>query len=272
MARAQVSGSPWPYALEALPLAFSAYGWQRCVLRSPPPDAALPLVGPLAHCRDRSAVCNSVPGRGSRGPSSTAYGARLGGGQQGFLPTKRSGPPICSQRRLSPFRRRPSTPQLGRKTCWTPPPPLHPRPQGGGLSGQARATGTPSAAPDPGVPPPTQPGSTGVGGAFVTVDSSDSSGSEDGGAISRIGLAKQGSAFALGPRVGAPTPRSNFQGRRRQGGHLGRWPDARPVLQARRGPPWSGGRFPASTDAHGSRDAGDGSFNGEGRGSCRRGR
>ena len=75
-----------------------------------------------------------------------------------------------------------------------------------------------------------------MGGAFVTVDSSDSSGSEEGGGINRIGLAKQGSAFALGPRVGTPTPRSKFQGRQRQGGHMGRRPDARPVLQARRGP------------------------------------
>ena len=56
-----------------------------------------------------------------------------------------------------------------------------------------------------------------------------------GGGVSRVGLREQGSAFAIGPRVGTPAPRSKFQGRRRQGGHMGRQPDARLVLQERLG-------------------------------------
>ena len=51
---------------------------------------------------------------------------------------------------------------------------------------------------------------------------------------------------------------------------MGKRPDT-PGAPSTAGALWSGGRSPASTDARGSRTAGARSFNGEGRGSCRRG-
>ena len=110
------------------------------------------------------------------------------------------------------------------------------RRRGGGIVGKNSSRGILLGSPRPWCSPPRPPppGSRGVGGAFVTVDSSDSSGSEDGGGgVSRIDLAKQGSAFALGPRVGAPAPRYKFQGRRRQG------------------VTWGGGRTHARCSKHG---------------------
>ena len=135
-----------------------------------------------------------------------------GGGQPGFLPTWRFGPPTCSHRRLSLFLRSHSAPQLGRRICCPPPPPAAPQAAGGGrLSGRPRAARSSFAAPTPAVPPPTPPnGPRGVDGAFVTVDSSNSSGFEDGGGVSWIDLAKPGSAFALDTRIGAPASRSKF--------------------------------------------------------------
>ena len=51
MAGAQVLGGRGSDTLEALPVAFSATGWLRCVLRWPPTYAILPLVGEMAQCR-----------------------------------------------------------------------------------------------------------------------------------------------------------------------------------------------------------------------------
>ena len=83
-------------------------------------------------------------------------------GQRGFSPIWRSGPPICSQRRLSPFRRRRSTPQLGQRICWTPPPPqLHPSLWGGDLQGELEPPDPPRRPPAPVFPPrppPPDPG------------------------------------------------------------------------------------------------------------------
>ena len=51
---------------------------------------------------------------------------------------------------------------------------------------------------------------------------------------------------------------------------MGKRPDT-PGAPSTAGALWSGGRSLASTEARGSRTAGARSFNGEGRGSCRRG-
>ena len=64
-------------------MAFSAQGWQRCVLRSPPSAEVFPMVGALAQCRDRLAVCNGIPRCSGRGASSITCGGRLGGGGVG---------------------------------------------------------------------------------------------------------------------------------------------------------------------------------------------
>ena len=56
-----------------------------------------------------------------------------------------------------------------------------------------------------------------------------------GGRGSRIDLEKPRPAFTLGTRSGTPASRSKFHGRCREGGHTGKRPDARPVVQARRG-------------------------------------
>ena len=191
------------------------------------------------------------------------------GGQQGFSPTSRSGPPICSQRRLSTFRRRRSTPQLGQGTCWTPPPPqLHPRPRGGDCQGELEPPDPPRQPPAPVFPPrpPPPPGSRGVGGACVTVDSSDNSGSEDagGGQPHRPGEA----GVRICPRPPGRNPYTPLQvpGTPASGGSHGETAGRTPGPPGAAGALWSGGRSPASTHAHGPRAAGAGSFNGEGRG------
>ena len=61
MAGAQVPRGPGSDTLEALPVAFSATGWQRCVLRSPPPEATFPMVGEMAQCWHGPAICDIVP-------------------------------------------------------------------------------------------------------------------------------------------------------------------------------------------------------------------
>ena len=131
-------------------------------------------------------------------------------------------------------------PALRKDLLDPPPPPLHPKPLGEG--GGARPDGQEppylprEPLPLPWIPHPPPPASSGAGGAFITVDSSDSSGSQGWGGIDRDGPGWWRSAFTLGARVGTPASRSKFQGPRREGGHTGKRPDARPVLQARRGP------------------------------------
>ena len=82
------------------------------------------MVGAVAQCRDRLAVCNGVPRCSGRGASLIACGGRLGGGQPESLPTWRFGPPICTHHRWSLCHQRHSTPRPGQRICWTPPPPL----------------------------------------------------------------------------------------------------------------------------------------------------
>ena len=104
-----------------------------------------------------------------------------GGGQPGCLPTWRSGPPICSHRRLTLYQRQHSTPPPAWPQDLFDPPPTAPKAAGGG--------GCPDGREPPGLPlepppipwtPRPPPGIQGAG-AFVTVNSSDSSGSEEGG-------------------------------------------------------------------------------------------
>ena len=161
------------------------------------------------------------------------------GGQPERLPTWKSGPPICTHRRQSLCRQRHSTPLLGQRTCWTsPPPPLH-KAAGGGGGGCPDGREPPdlpweplpmpwTARPPPDLGEQEEPS---LRSTPVTVP-----GLRKGGGIGRGGPGGPRSAFTLGTRVGAPASRSKFQGRRREGGHTGKRLDARPVLQARRGP------------------------------------
>ena len=122
LAGAQVPGSLGFYALEALPVAFSAQGWQRCVLRSPPSDAVFPLVGAVAQCRNRLAVCNGIPGRSSRGASSIACGGRRWRGYQGPYPLGGLGPQYVTFRGGASTPSRVPPPGLARGSVGPPPP------------------------------------------------------------------------------------------------------------------------------------------------------
>ena len=53
--------------------------WQRCVLCSPRSDAILPLLGAVAQCRHRLAVCNGIPDAAVVGPLRLPAEAGAGG-------------------------------------------------------------------------------------------------------------------------------------------------------------------------------------------------
>ena len=95
----------------------------------------------------------------------------------GCLHTWRFGLPICTLRRPSHYLQPCSTPLSGLRTCWTPPPRPKTAGRGGGSSGKS---GVASSSPPPCFPPlPSTPRTPGEHG-FVTIDSSDSSGSDEG--------------------------------------------------------------------------------------------
>ena len=276
MAGAQVPGSLGPYALEALPLAFFAQGWQCCVLRSPPPDAVLPLVGTLARCRDRSAVCDSVPGRASRGPSSTAYEARLGGGNRGSYPPRGLGPQYVPLGGRAPSDGGIPPPSLAGGPVGPPPPPAALRTAGGGDCREELEPPDPPRQPPPLVPPPPPPRPPPDPGKWVEPSLRSTPVAAPG---LRMGGGDQPDRpCAAGVRLCPRPPRRNpytplqVPGTPASGGSHGEAAGHTPGSPSTAGALWSGGRSPASTDAHGSRAAGAGSFNGEGRGSCRRGR
>ena len=158
MAGAQVPGSLGLYALEALPVAFSAQGWQRCVLRSPPSAALFLMVGALAQCRDRHAICNGVPRCGSRGASSIACGGRLGGGATRVLTDLEVWAP-----NMYPSEAEPVPPAAFHPLAWPedlldPPPPTAPKAAGGGGVRMAEShqifLGNPCPCRGPPAPPP----------------------------------------------------------------------------------------------------------------------
>ena len=159
-------------------------GSAACYARHPS-GAIFPLVGETAKRRHGPAICDSVPRRCGRGPSSNASGGGHKGGGSGSSHTWRFGLPICSAQKLSPCPQLCSIPPPCWRLCLTPPPPLQNGSSRGGVSRHDKRLGHPSA-PPPGLlhPPPQLPGDRG----FVTIDSSDSFGSEGQGG-GRLGAA-----------------------------------------------------------------------------------
>ena len=174
----QVLGGPRLDALETLPVASSVQGRQRCVLRSPPPNAVLPLVGAMAPCRHGPAICDNVPRRGRRGPFSTPSGG--GGGCTRELTHVEVWAP-----NMYPAEAEPLPPAAFHPPVWPEDLLDHPPPGrgpvagggGGGLPGSRKSQVPPPLATSLCPAPPGPRGELG----FVTVDSSDGSGSDEGG-------------------------------------------------------------------------------------------
>ena len=136
-------------------MAFSAQGWQRCLLRSPPPDAIFPLVGEMAQCRHGPTICDNVPRHCRHGPSSTASGGGGSGGEARVFTYLEVWAPnmyAAEAEPLPPAAFHPPPP-CGLRTCRTPPPRSVTGGAGGsyGKSGVASSTGT---APLPPLHPP----------------------------------------------------------------------------------------------------------------------
>ena len=147
-------------------------------------------------------------------------------GQPGYLLTWRFGPPICTLWRPSRYPQPHSTPRPGLRTYWTPPPPAPACDTGAYASpvsvaswpctqshwgGSSTWSGIASSSTRPPPPSPSAgyvapPGPRGEGGAFVTVNSSDSSGSEEGGGSTGVAPVGQDPPSPSEPTSGPQRP------------------------------------------------------------------
>ena len=120
-----------------------------------------------------------------------------------------------------PLSQRHSSPLPGLRSCWTLP--LYLKPLAGGGLVLPQGQGSQALPPPFALLPPVaqRPRDPTGGGGFVTVDSSDSFGSQEGGGDGRNSPDGLRPTLTLGAHVQLPVSRSTFRGRRREGGRTG---------------------------------------------------